>query len=83
MAETEQQINKAKVYINGELIGSVNDPEDFTNQMREKRRAGEVSDEMNITYYNDTDEIYIFNDPGRARRPLILVKEFLYSQKVI
>ncbi len=75
MAETEQQINKAKVYINGELIGSVNDPEDFTNQMREKRRAGEVSDEMNITYYNDTDEIYIFNDPGRARRPLILVKD--------
>jgi len=75
VAETEQQINKAKVYINGELIGSVNDPEDFTNQMREKRRAGEVSDEMNITYYNDTDEIYIFNDPGRARRPLILVKD--------
>lgn len=77
MTETANQVNKAKVYINGELIGSVNDPIDFTKQMREKRRAGEVSDEMNITYYNDTDEIYIFNDPGRARRPLIIVENGL------
>lgn len=75
MTEATNQINKAKVYINGELIGSVDDPVTFTNEMREKRRSGEVSDEMNITYYNDTDEIYIFNDPGRARRPLILVKD--------
>ncbi len=29
---------------------------------------------MNITHYLETDEIYIFNDPGRARRPLIIVK---------
>ncbi len=57
MTETANQVNKAKVYINGELIGSVNDPIDFTKQMREKRRAGEVSDEMNITYYNDTDDL--------------------------
>jgi DNA-directed RNA polymerase subunit B len=75
VTEATNQINKAKVYINGELIGSVDDPVTFTNEMREKRRSGEVSDEMNITYYNDTDEIYIFNDPGRARRPLILVKD--------
>lgn len=40
MTETANQVNKAKVYINGELIGSVNDPIDFTKQMREKRRAG-------------------------------------------
>lgn len=67
-------MNKAKIYINGELIGNCEDPENFVTEMREKRRSGEVSDEMNITYYDETDEIYIFNDPGRARRPLILVK---------
>ena len=67
--------DKAKVYINGELIGSVKNPEDFTVQMREKRREGEISDEMNITYYEDNNEIYIFNDPGRARRPVIIVKD--------
>ena len=72
---TEKEKNKAKIYINGELIGSCDDPIGFVNDMREKRRSGEVSHEMNITYYNDTDEIYIFNDPGRARRPLIIVKD--------
>ena len=29
---------------------------------------------MNITYYPETDEIYIFTDPGRTRRPLIVVE---------
>ena len=56
-------MNKAKIYLNGELIGSCENPDVFVGEMREKRRAGEVSDEMNITYYDDTDEIYIFNDP--------------------
>ena len=60
---------KTKIYINGELLGTCNNPEEFTQEMREKRRAGLVSHEMNITYYEDNDEIYIFNDPGRARRP--------------
>jgi len=68
-------VTKAKIYINGELIGTCNNPDDFVGEMREKRRSGEVSDEMNITYYNETSEIYIFNDPGRARRPLIITKD--------
>jgi len=67
-------VRKAKIYINGKLIGACDEPETFVEDMREKRRSGEISDEMNITYYPETDEIYIFNDPGRARRPLVLVK---------
>ncbi len=67
-------MRKAKIYINGKLIGACDEPETFVEDMREKRRSGEISDEMNITYYPETDEIYIFNDPGRARRPLVLVK---------
>ena len=65
---------KTKIYINGELLGTCSNPEEFTQEMREKRRAGIVSHEMNITYYEDNNEIYIFNDPGRARRPLIIVE---------
>ncbi len=67
--------NNAKIYLNGELIDFTDDPEGFTEQMREKRRSGKISDEMNITYYKDTNEVYIFNDPGRARRPVIIVKD--------
>ena len=67
--------NKTKIYINGELLGYCENPAEFTQEMREKRRNGEISYEMNITYYEDNEEIYIFNDPGRARRPLIIVKD--------
>jgi len=67
--------DSTKIYINGELLGSCDDPVSFTQEMREKRRSGEISYEMNITYYEDNNEIYIFNDPGRARRPLIIVKD--------
>ena len=67
-------MKKSKIYINGKLIGTCDDPEDFVRTMKEKRRSGEVSHEMNITYYSDTNEIYVFNDPGRTRRPLIVVE---------
>ena len=70
----EPVISKTKIYINGELFATTTEPESFTHEMREKRRNGEISYEMNITYYEDNNEIYIFNDPGRARRPLIIVK---------
>jgi DNA-directed RNA polymerase subunit B'/DNA-directed RNA polymerase subunit B len=71
----EPKPNQTKIYINGELLGYCENPVEFTQEMREKRRNGEISHEMNITYYDDNNEIYIFNDPGRARRPLIIVKD--------
>jgi DNA-directed RNA polymerase subunit B'/DNA-directed RNA polymerase subunit B len=74
-AVVKPKISKTKIYINGELLGYCDNPAEFTQEMREKRRNGEISHEMNITYYEDNDEIYIFNDPGRARRPLIIVKD--------
>ncbi len=68
-------MKKSKIYINGKIIGTCDDPEDFVASMREKRRSGEVSPEMNITHYHETDEIYLFTDPGRTRRPLIVVED--------
>lgn len=55
-----------KIYVNGELIGTCDEPEEFVEEMREKRRQGEISHEMNITYYPENNEIYIFTDPGRV-----------------
>ena len=48
-------MKKSKIYINGKLIGTTEDPYGFVNSMREKRRSGDISHEMNITYYEDTD----------------------------
>ncbi len=67
-------MKKCKVYTNGKLIGTCDDPEGFMEEMRQKRRSGEVSYEMNITHYPENNEIYLFNDPGRTRRPLIVVE---------
>ena len=65
---------KSKIYINGKLLGFCENPLEFTQGMREKRRNGEISHEMNIAYHEENNEICIFSDTGRARRPLIIVE---------
>lgn len=72
---SNNEVVPSKIYLNGELLGSCENPKEFTQEMRAKRRAGEISHEMNITYYEENNEIYIFNDSGRARRPLIIVED--------
>ncbi|MBD3226569.1 MAG: DNA-directed RNA polymerase subunit B, partial [Candidatus Lokiarchaeota archaeon] len=64
----------ARVFLNGILIGIHTDPEFLTSQVKQKRRTGELDDEVNIAYYKDTDEIQINCDAGRARRALIIVE---------
>ena len=62
-----------KIYVNGILKAYCYNPIEFTEDMRAKRRKGQINNEMNITYYEDNNEIQIFTDAGRARRPLIIV----------
>ncbi len=64
-----------KVYINGKLIGTTEEPEAFVDEVKRKRRSNELTHELNITYYDENNEIYIFTDPGRARRPVIIVED--------
>ena len=73
--DIDENAGENKIYINGKLTGYCDNPVEFTNEMRAKRRNGEINNEMNITYYDENNEIYIFTDPGRARRPLILVED--------
>ena len=63
-----------KVYINGKLIGTTEEPEAFVKEVKARRRSNELTHELNITYYEDNNEIFIFTDPGRARRPLVIVE---------
>jgi len=71
------QINaekRARVFVNGDFIGFSTEPERFVEEVRRKRRKGEISPQVNIAYYRDRRDILINSDRGRARRPVIIVE---------
>ncbi|MBI5389269.1 DNA-directed RNA polymerase subunit B [Candidatus Woesearchaeota archaeon] len=65
----------SEVYMNGKFVGNVDDPIAFVNQVRGERRKGMVSNNLNITYVQESNEIKIEASKGRVRRPLIIVKD--------
>ncbi len=65
---------KIRVFVNGDLVGFHTEPERFVEEVRRKRRGGEISSQVNIAYYKDGRDIIINSDRGRARRPVIIVK---------
>ncbi|AWB26244.1 DNA-directed RNA polymerase subunit B [Halococcoides cellulosivorans] len=65
----------AKVYVNGSLVGTHPDPEQLADQIRDSRRTGEISEMVNVSVDQRTDEVIINADAGRARRPLLIVED--------
>ncbi|MEK6841124.1 MAG: DNA-directed RNA polymerase subunit B, partial [Nanoarchaeota archaeon] len=63
------------VYLNEAFIGNVINPEDFINQVKERRRTNKIPLNVNIAYNKDFNEVYIESSPGRTRRPLIVVQD--------
>ncbi|MFO7833350.1 MAG: DNA-directed RNA polymerase subunit B [Halohasta sp.] len=69
------QAREAKVYVNGSLVGTHPDPAQLAEQIREARRRGDVSEMVNVSVRDRTQEVIINADAGRARRPLIVVED--------
>ncbi|QSG07832.1 DNA-directed RNA polymerase subunit B [Halapricum desulfuricans] len=69
------QGREAKVYVNGSLVGTHPDPEQLAEQIRQARRRGEISEMVNVSVKDRTDEVIVNADAGRARRPLIVVED--------
>ncbi|MGP8331824.1 MAG: DNA-directed RNA polymerase subunit B, partial [Methanosarcinaceae archaeon] len=67
-------MSDAKVFLNGELIGTHTNPVELVTDIRKHRCEGVISRQVNVTLYEDTHEVIINSDIGRARRPLIIVK---------
>ncbi|MCW4036236.1 MAG: DNA-directed RNA polymerase subunit B [Candidatus Bathyarchaeota archaeon] len=65
----------AKIFVEGHLLGYTTNPSELVDAVREMRRRGEISGEVNIAYYDDHNEIYVNCDEGRIRRPLIIVSD--------
>jgi DNA-directed RNA polymerase subunit B' len=65
----------AEVYLNSKIIGTVDDPGSFVATIREERRSGNVTSNLNIFHNEKSNEILIETSRGRARKPLIVVKD--------
>ncbi len=71
----------ARVYVNGNLVGLHSQPIDLVREIRERRRTGTLSPtlgdktyEINVRYDDEMNEVIVHCDPGRLRRPLVVVK---------
>ena len=69
-----ESAKNAKVYINGRLIGFHNDPIKLTREIIGRRRENKISEQINVAYHEDTNEVYINTDAGRVQRPLLVVE---------
>jgi len=65
---------KTSVYLNGRFVGFHDKGEKLVDELRVMRRTGELDVQANISFYPKTDEVFINTDAGRARRPLIVIK---------
>ncbi|MCL2141983.1 MAG: DNA-directed RNA polymerase subunit B, partial [Methanimicrococcus sp.] len=68
-------MSQSKIFLDGELIGTHGDPEALVTQVRERRRKGYFSKQLNVAYLEHTKEVIISTDIGRARRPLLIVED--------
>lgn len=67
-------MKKARVFVDGALIGLIDDPKIFVTQIRNMRRQGALSTEVNISHKEFNNDVVIHTDRGRARRPLIVLQ---------
>ncbi|MCS7135410.1 MAG: DNA-directed RNA polymerase subunit B, partial [Candidatus Aenigmarchaeota archaeon] len=63
------------VFLDGKYMGKVKDAKKFVEMLREKRRKGLVSSQLNIAFLEHFDIVMLSTDSGRARRPLIVVEK--------
>jgi|TARA_B100001971_G_scaffold188631_1_gene190092 DNA-directed RNA polymerase subunit B' len=64
-----------EVYFNGKFLGKIQVAKDFIKQVIESRRKGVLPNNLNIYHNEQVNEIHIGNSKGRARRPLIIIKD--------
>ncbi|MCP3685670.1 MAG: DNA-directed RNA polymerase subunit B, partial [bacterium] len=63
------------VYLGGKFIGAVEDPDAFINKIKDERRKGNLSKEINVNFNSASNEVFVESGKGRLRRPLIRVKD--------
>ena len=68
-------MKKSRVFVDGALIGLVDDPKTLVDNIRSMRREGAISSEVNVSFKDFNGDVVLLTDRGRARRPLIVLKD--------
>ena len=68
-------MKKSRVFVDGALIGLVDDPKTLVDNIRSMRRQGAISSEVNVSFKDFNGDVVLLTDRGRARRPLIVLKD--------
>jgi DNA-directed RNA polymerase subunit B len=64
-----------EVFLNGKFVGFTDDAPHYAQQVRAERRKGAISNSVNVHHDKDSNQVLIEAGRGRARRPLIVVKD--------
>ncbi|MBI2665316.1 DNA-directed RNA polymerase subunit B, partial [Candidatus Woesearchaeota archaeon] len=65
----------ADLYLNGKFVGTVDDALSFIEEVKDYRRKGKLSENVGVSFIPESGEVYLWCDEGRARRPLIIVRD--------
>jgi DNA-directed RNA polymerase subunit B' len=63
-----------EVYLNNKFVGQVDNPKEYVDQVKDERRKSNISANLNLYYNELSNRIDVDTTKGRARRPLIIVK---------
>jgi len=70
----KEETKENDVFFNGIFIGSVDNPNEFVEKIKEKRRKTELPTQLNIRDDREFKTILISTEPGRVLRPVIIVE---------
>jgi DNA-directed RNA polymerase subunit B len=79
-ADESLRYNGCRIFVDGKLIGYIEDGSQLSNTLKNLRRNGKIHPHVGIYFYsslnaNATKRLYISCNSGRVLRPLAIVKE--------
>jgi DNA-directed RNA polymerase subunit B len=79
-ADESLRYNGCRIFVDGKLIGYIEDGSHLANTLKNLRRNGKIHPHVGIYFYsslneNATKRLYISCNSGRVLRPLAIVKE--------
>jgi DNA-directed RNA polymerase subunit B len=70
----KKETSGTDVFYNGRYMGAIDSGIKFAEELRKRRRAGELPSQMSIRYDKVLESIMISTEIGRVLRPLIIVE---------